>query len=329
MARPLLASDIQPEDDAARILAEKRERRIRDAALAMLLALGGLTSGAAVLAALRRYDVRGVLSVLQGDDTERLLITGYQPIADLFGEAARQAANDNFGALVVYDPLASSSDLAALRAGFMSAVQRSQEQVVRETMVQALRAGASPEAVQAVLTQVVSLTPRDAAAVLNYRRLLERGDPGALERALRDKRFDATVQAMLRGDRALTAEQVDAMVGRYAQRMVAHRAETIAKTESMQAAVSGIRDAYVQAVKSGQLMESEVRRFWLVTADERTCEVCSSVPVLNRAGVGVDEPYDSAAGPIMAPLAHIRCRCSERYTANLSRLRFQPFRTAA
>ena len=157
------------------------------------------------------------------------------------------------------------------------------------------------------------------------------GDRNALARQLRDRRFDATVERATRTPVriVLSQDQVDTMVKRYAERMLAHRAATMAKTETMQAAVGGIRDAYVQAVKSGQLLDSEVTRYWLTAADERVCPICAAIPDMNRDGVGVNDDYASPLGPISMPLAHVACRCSERYVANLTRLRAQPFAMAA
>jgi hypothetical protein len=111
--------------------------------------------------------------------------------------------------------------------------------------------------------------------------------------------------------------------------MLDYRAKRMAATEGMQAAVSGIRDAHVQAVNSGRLFDSEVKRFWLTAGDELVCPVCSSVPLLNDGGIGVNDQYRSINGLIDAPLAHPWCRCSERYIADVSRLTEQPFALAA
>ena len=57
------------------------------------------------------------------------------------------------------------------------------------------------------------------------------------------------------------------------------------------------------------------------------CPICAFIPILNADGVGVFQPYLSPIGPIMAPTVHPRCRCSERYTADLSRVLETPFQT--
>lgn len=330
MTARLLASDIQTDDDLARRLAAKREREIRDALLAALTALSGVLAGSAALQAmLARFDVQGVVCALQAPEVDRIFLPAYQPVADLFLEAARLAANDDFSGAVVYDPIAAATSQAQLRQAFLAAVRRGEAAVVRAVLLDALQSRASVSATLDTLRLVIGLTSQQTQAVLNYRRMLRMGDRAVLARALRDKRFDQAVIRALSNRRVLAPEQIDQMVAAYAERSLAHRAQTIAATEAMQAAVAGVRDAYVQAVDSGQLHDHEVRRFWLTAADERVCPVCSSIPAMNRRGVGVHDTYQSIGGPILAPLAHPVCRCSERYRTDLSRLTGQPFRMAA
>jgi hypothetical protein len=327
--RLLKASDIQPQDDPARTLARKREAEIKKALLVLLGGLITLFSGPAIIRMLSRLDGQGLGSLLNGSDAEDLFVTGYQPIADTFLEAARQAANDELHALVPYDPLAAAVALQQLRNQLSQAIATTAQQTIRQVLLDSLRTGSDPASVAIHLRQVIGLDAQSAAAVQNYERMLQAGDLTALRRALRDERYDDLVRETFRGGRALDQEAIDRMVQGYADRMLNYRASRMAATEAMQAAVSGIRDAYTQAVNSGRLFDSEVRRYWLTAADELVCPVCTSIPLMNENGVGVNDDYKSINGPIDAPLAHPNCRCSERYVANTSRLTEQPFRLAA
>ncbi len=47
-----------------------------------------------------------------------------------------------------------------------------------------------------------------------------------------------------------------------------------------------------------------------MTPDDRLCPLCELVPDLNPDGVGLDEPFQTAAGPVMYPPAHPLCRCA-------------------
>jgi hypothetical protein len=327
--RLLKASDIQPADDPARKLAERREKSIREALLAMLTGIAALFVGDAVLVMISRLDSRGLGALLDSQQAQDLFVKGYQPIADTFIAAAQEAANDNFKGAIAYDPLFAAAALQSLRDELTGAIEDGAKQVIEMLLLDGLRTGADPAIVASRIREVIGLDVQSAKAVANYRRLLEQGDSTALRRILREQRYDQLLRAMIRGNTRLAPDVIDQMVSAYANRMLTYRAARMAATEAMQAAVSGIRDAHVQAVASGRLFDSEVKRFWLTAADERVCPVCSSVPVLNEGGVGVNDSYRSIDGPIDAPLAHPWCRCSERYVADLSRLTEQPFPLAA
>ena len=327
--RLLKVNQIQSQDDPARTLAEKRENEIKKAILGLLTGLIALFTTAAVLKMLARLDNQALASLLLGSEAQDLFVTGYQPVADTFLEAARQTASTQFGGLVPYDPLAAAVSLQQLRNQLAQTVFQTAQQNIRQVLLNSLYEGADPDRVAMYLRQVIALDARAAAAVQNYRRLLQQGDLTSLRRALRDERFDDLVREAAQGGRALSADTIDKMVQSYADRMLAHRATTMARTEAMQASVSGIRDAHVQAVNSGRLFDWEVKRFWLTAADELVCPVCTSIPVMNENGVGVNDEYQSIDGPIDAPLAHPNCRCSEKYVTNMSRLTEQPFQLAA
>jgi hypothetical protein len=320
----LSVNDFQSPDDAAVVLARKREQKIAAGVLAALRRMGDAVDYHDLTVAIQRADVSAISDVLASPHVVDALKSGYQPIADTFVEAAEAEAETKFGGLVVYDPLFAARQLAGAQQNFIGSILGQSSQVVSDQLVAAARAGTNVEEVANALRGVISLTPRQAKAVTNFRSLLENGNRDALRRALRDKRYDATVESWLQGA-PVDPAKVDAMVERYATRSLAARAQTIASNESMQASVGGIRDAYTQAVSSGRLLDSEVKRFWLVEFDERLCPICASIPLLNSKGVGVLTPYKSLGGLIMAPLAHTNCRCSERYETDLSRVTANPF----
>lgn len=324
MPRLLRAEDFQRPDDPAAELASRRERRIREA----------VEDGLAVLATLigaipldQVMNISAILRTIASREALDALLSAYKPVNEVFVEAAEAEAG-RLGA-VVYDPLAPANDLAEGQADFISSIRAQAEDVLRGAAINGLRQGDDAKAIASTLASVAGLNRRQAQAVFNYRRLLESGDRGALVRELRDRRFDGTVARSVRGETTLSNEQIDAMVARYAERQLAYRAETMAHDLSMRAANGGIRDAYVQAVQTGRLLNSEVKRFWQLVPDERLCPVCASIPLLNSDGVGVMEAYRSIEGPVMEPGIHPRCRCSEKYVADLTRLSSSPFALAA
>lgn len=182
---------------------------------------------------------------------------------------------------------------------------------IRAIVSHALQFGGHPEDQARQIRSLIGLTDNQASAVTNFRRLLEDRDMGALDRALRDKRFDGTLNRVL-GDEGvdnLTPEQVDRMVERYASRMLDFRANNIARTETINAARLGTQQAWVQSTESGLLERSKVRQGWMVTPDDRLCVYCAAVPALNPDGVRLGEQFITPLGPSDGPTLHPQCRC--------------------
>jgi hypothetical protein len=116
---------------------------------------------------------------------------------------------------------------------------------------------------------VLGLTTRQTQAVVNYRHALETGQREALDRALRDRRYDPSVQAMLRGERDLSPEQIDRMVNRYEARFLAYRAETIGRTEAARAMAAGQQMAWDQAIQDGDVQSTHLVKRWVTAHDFR------------------------------------------------------------
>jgi hypothetical protein len=204
--RILKASDIQGPDDPARKLAEQREKAIRDALATMLAGLAALFVGDAVLKMIGRFDTPALGRLLDSNEAGDLFVRGYQPVADTFLAAARQAANDNLKGTIPYDPLAAAATLQALRDQMNGAVIDGAERVIQLLLLDALRTGSDPAIVADRLRQVIGLDVQSAKAVANYRRLLQAGDSTALRRALRDQRYDDLVRQAVRGNVSMHPE---------------------------------------------------------------------------------------------------------------------------
>lgn len=185
---------------------------------------------------------------------------------------------------------------------------------IREVMTNAFRDGIPPAAQARLIRQFIGLTPTQVRAVDNYRQLLESGDPGALRetlsRALRDGRYDRTLENAITGGTRLTRAQINAMVDRYASRQLKYRAEMIARTETIRAANAGQIEAWRQAQQQGYL-SATVRQQWIYTKDERTCEICPKIAEMNPGGVAIGGVFQSTVGLVrMPPDPHPQCRCS-------------------
>lgn len=189
-----------------------------------------------------------------------------------------------------------------------------QRLATRLALVEGISQGLNPRQQALLFRQSIGLTRKQMQAVINYRRLLEVGDAAALERALRDKRFDPSVRAAVSGERPLTPTQIDRMVDRYRDRYLAHRAETIARTEALRSVHDGAQEAYRQAIDLGVLAADDLVQEWITAADER---VRGSHSFMHGQQRPIGEPFLSGdgnqlrwPGDIDAPGSEtIQCRC--------------------
>ena len=170
----------------------------------------------------------------------------------------------------------------------------------------------------------IGLTSNQAEWVRNARRELETLDPNYLTRALRDKRLDGAFAKAVETGKPLKAAQIDAAVSRYQARALRYRAETIARTESINALRAGQDEAIRQAVETGELEQEFATKVWDASGDARTRPTHAAadgqeVPIdqpFNVGGYQLMRPGDSSLG---APAGEtIQCRCVVRYKMNFA-----------
>lgn len=200
-----------------------------------------------------------------------------------------------------------------LSARGVFALQESQARLVRELTAQqssalqlALRNGISqglpPKRIAAALRGSIGLTGSQAQAVANYRLLLTNLESQALARALRDKRFDGTVRRAISTGTPLTTTQIDNMVARYEQKLLAHRAQVIGSTEALAAVNAGEAEMWAQAVDRG-LDPNTVQQQWhplFVNTRDSHADMDGQIRPLgvaftSGAGVALRYPGDSSA----------------------------------
>ena len=147
----------------------------------------------------------------------------------------------------MFDPIdpAVTAAQAEARDEFVQQLANSVEAVIDQDIRQGITGGLNATEIAEVIQDTLGLTARQAMAVENFRVLLQNGSPAALNRALRDRRFDPTIQRAIDGD-VLTDAQIDKMVARYTERSIAHRARTIARQEALTAANAGRAAAWQQ-----------------------------------------------------------------------------------
>jgi predicted transcriptional regulator len=195
------------------------------------------------------------------------------------------------------------------------------DQSIRDTVRQVLRTGLTdgddPFAIARRVRNSVGLTRRQEAAVSNYERMLRALDPEALDRKLRDRRSDGTVERAIRNDKLLTEAQIRSLVNRYRDRYVKYRANVISRTESIRAVQGAQWELFQDMINKGQIDARQVRRTWINTGDDHVRNSHVEIPLLNPRGVGQSETFTSPLGPILYPgdpsataANTIQCRCA-------------------
>lgn len=271
---------------------------------------------------LQAGNLQGVVNALIGAD----------PLASLRAAihlAAVQAAGDYAATLVIGQTAAlqigmnvmNPNALASLEQASFAKIKQISDTTregIRQYLLDNFEAGKNPRALIAELAGrvqadgsrqggILGLTERQAKAVSNYRKALTELDPKALDRALRDKRFDGSVERALQQAEPLPADRVDYLVTRYEANMLAYRAETIARTESMRALAEGQEASWDQAIANGIVSQQELGKVWRTALDERVREAHAA---MEGTIVAYDELFDPEdTGPIWAPPQAPNCRC--------------------
>src|SRR5215472_7785514 len=180
-----------------------------------------------------------------------------------------------------------------------------------------MRQEIGPYDVARTIKEAIGLTAYQRGVVDNFRPQLTQLDPRALERQLRDKRYDRTLQAAIDSGTPLTDEQINAMVDAYHRRFVALRARTIARTEALRAT------SYGGLARAQEVLDLhpnlEVTKRWVATHDDRTRP--THMDLDGREVEGMTNQFVTSAGnhirwPLddQAPADEVvNCRCTLQF----------------
>ncbi|AWN47134.1 head morphogenesis protein [Methylobacterium terrae] len=161
---------------------------------------------------------------------------------------------------------------------------------------------------------VIGLTSMHEAWARNYADELARLDPAALNRKLRDKRYDAALNKAIESGKALAPERVAKMIEAYRNRALKARADGIGRTEAMASMHQAQIEASAQAIAAGQVDEAALEKIWHSAKDARVRDT-------HRAMDGQRVPFRAEfvspsgarlrfPGDPEAPAAEIiQCRC--------------------
>jgi Phage Mu protein F like protein len=158
------------------------------------------------------------------------------------------------------------------------------EAALRALIARAIREGIPPYDAARLIESMIGLDERRAGAVLGYRESLI--------------------------NEGLSFERVNTLTDRYSQKLLRQRAETIARTEIMDALNEGARESYADAQDDGLLSKDAVKE-WIVTPDEALCPSCEP---MDGVQVPLNAPFQTPEGPVDGPPLHPNCRCAQAVT---------------
>ena len=181
----------------------------------------------------------------------------------------------------------------------------------------AITAGLGAAAISARIKDTIGLTPWQQRAVENYRDELRNQDKAAIRRALRDEKYDRTIEAYIDGKLQIPESRINAMVSAYARNMVAYRAATQAQVAALSVVNGAVSSFWVRAARLGLVSGDRLVKYWITRGDEKVRHSHRQIPFLNAGGVrGMVVPFQSPLGAIRYPgdpLASLEnrvgCRC--------------------
>lgn len=310
----------------------KAGRLIKQAFLDAVNALGDQIDVERLIRLLNQGRVDQAIAIVDA----QTLAQGWAPVASaistsalLAGQSAARAANE-FGTITFSFGPTNPQTIEYLRSYELSRLRGLTQDAlesVRRVIADGIRAGRNPIDIAREVREFIGLVPSQTQAVLNYRGYLENLDSAALNRALRDARFDPTIEAAITSGKPLTQEQVDRMVARYTARYLKYRSEVIARTEAIRAVSIGNHQLWKQTVADGKVRADQITRTWIYTHDSKVRDAHRLIPSMNPQGVGLDQPFDSILGPIMFPgdpaadianTANCRCTVFTKFRADAS-----------
>jgi hypothetical protein len=268
---------------------------------------------AAVESAKGRVDLEALArAILEGSATKAEFAAKIATWPEAYGELAIDLrAGFMAGISVANDRIAGSSTIMRLDLINPYAVTYAERKLSR--IVQTYMEHAK-ENIQSIITEAVSgkYTPQTAARAIRD----SIGLTPQYERAVNRLRLD-----LMQG--GLSGEALETKVDRYANKLLTARAKTIARTEIVQAQISGQRALWHEAANSGVFSRQTAMRRWQTNHEGETkrgnptpCPVCEPMDGQEIAFGGLySHPALGSVNifgdPLEGPPLHPNCLCHE------------------
>jgi len=222
-----------------------------------------------------------------------------------------------------------SSRLITGPAGMMNEIRESIRGVLRTGM----QAGRGPRSVALDIVGqlnlatgareggIIGLTSGQKEAAQTALAELRSGDPAAMQaymrRKLREKQFDPIVRRAIRDGKPVSAKDAAKMAGRYSDRMLDWRGETIARTELLGSLHAAQNEGMQQLIDDGKLTDRQITNIWDAANDADTRESHRfmanqrrrrGVPFTTGAGYSMNYPGDRSLDAPAEEIINCRCR---------------------
>jgi hypothetical protein len=181
--------------------------------------------------------------------------------------------------------------------------------VVKQAAEAALQEGVGPKVLGRRIREAVGLAPAHEQYVRNYEAELRSGKSEALNRLLRDKRFDRTIAKALDGD-GLSEAQIEKMTDAYRNRWKAHNANTVARTTTLQSYKAAQELTWQQARENG-VVPPNARLFKTWIQIDRPTKRDEHIPMHGETRP-IDEAYSN--GDQIPGEGDFNCGCISRIT---------------
>lgn len=172
---------------------------------------------------------------------------------------------------------------------------------------------------------IVGLHDQFAEYTSSSRRELASGNANYFTRTRRDKRFDSAIQKYFDAGKPVPKDLTERAVNQYADRLLATRAENIARTEAMTSMNAAGNEAMSQVVDEGLADADAITEIWDAANDSKTRpdhaaadgqHVVHGQP-FTVGGYQMLYPGDTSLG---APASQVvRCRCIVRREIDFSK----------
>jgi hypothetical protein len=180
---------------------------------------------------------------------------------------------------------------------------------------------------------IIGLSEPQARYVANMRARLASGDPSEMAKVFgmtrRDKRLDGVIRRAIEAGKPVSGADIDRLAGRYSDRLLALRGETIARTETAMAVEDARQEAWRQYTETSGVSPEYIIKRWVSAGPAAGGNERPDHQALNGTEVeGLETPFIMGDGVAMqhpldpsAPVHHLaNCRCTVATFVNWSKL---------